>query len=154
MLMGVAQTDVRLRQNGSVARGSADRESITEVIVNLLMNAITYTPSHGTVTVRTDADRDSIHLEVSDTGIGIPEGERRRVFEEFYRASHAGTMAPDGMGLGLSLARQVVELHGGSIAVLDTEGAGARFHIVLPRAAAERIAEPALVAAPHHVGVQ
>jgi len=131
-----------------------DRAFIEETIVNLLRNAVKYTPAHGTISIDTRAEGSSAVLDISDTGIGIPEAERSRIFDEFYRASNAREAAPEGTGLGLSLAKHVVELHGGSISVLSTGGAGATFRVVLPRVAARRAAEPVPAAKPHHVGVE
>ncbi len=131
-----------------------DRASIEETIVNLLLNAVKYTPAHGTISIDTRTEGDSTVLDISDTGIGVPEAERTRVFDEFYRASNAREVEPDGTGLGLSLAKHVVDLHGGSVDVLSTKGAGATFRVVLPRVAANRATDSASAAKPHYVEVE
>lgn len=106
--------------------------SIEEIITNILFNAVKYTPAGGTVKLSARAQADGILVEISDTGIGIPESELPRVFEEFYRASNARQVERDGTGLGLSIAQQVVERHGGRIWVTSKEGHGSTFSFKLP----------------------
>ncbi len=106
--------------------------SFKEAIINLLFNAVKYTPEHGTVSIRTDVQTRSVVIEVSDTGIGIPPAEQPRIFDEFYRASNARRVEPSGDGLGLALVKQVVELHGGTIDLFSKLGRGTMFRIVLP----------------------
>ncbi len=106
--------------------------SIEEIITNMLFNAIKYTPQGGTVTLSAQAQTDTILVEISDTGIGIPEAELPRVFEEFYRASNARQVERDGTGLGLAIAQQVVERHGGRIWATSEEGRGSTFSFTLP----------------------
>jgi signal transduction histidine kinase len=120
--------------------GHAD--SFKEAIVNLLLNAVKYTPAHGTISVRVDKQGDSIVVDVSDTGIGIPPEEQPRIFDEFYRASNARRMEREGDGLGLSLVKRVVDLHRGTINFCSELGCGTTFHIVLPAAAAASIPTP------------
>ncbi len=111
---------------------SGNAMSFKEAITNLLLNAIQYTPSHGRISVKTEIQDNSVVLEISDTGIGVPPEEQGRIFEEFYRASNARQMEPDGDGLGLSLVKRVVEMHGGTIRFASYLGSGTTFHIVLP----------------------
>lgn len=105
-----------------------------EAITNLLLNAVRYTPSHGTISVHTEVLDNSLVIEIADTGIGVPPEEQARIFEEFYRASNARQMEPDGDGLGLSLVKRVVEMHGGTISFSSRLGSGTTFRIVLPLA--------------------
>jgi signal transduction histidine kinase len=84
------------------------------------------------VTVTTSREEDWICLEVSDTGVGIPEADRGRIFERFYRVDKARSRAAGGTGLGLSIVRDTVQLHGGSIAVSAHEPAGTTFTVLLP----------------------
>ncbi|HEX41834.1 MAG TPA: HAMP domain-containing histidine kinase, partial [Phycisphaerales bacterium] len=88
---------------------------IEETITNLLFNALRYTPDGGKVHLAAFNKGAFIQLEIRDSGIGIPEGEQEKIFDEFYRAANARLVEPDGTGLGLSFARQVVERHGGRI---------------------------------------
>ena len=94
-----------------------------------------YTPDHGTVSIRTQLRGQSVVIEISDTGIGIPKDEQARIFSEFYRASNAIKMDADGDGLRLALVKQVVERHGGTIELSSNLGCGTTFRIVLPLAA-------------------
>jgi len=108
--------------------------SFQEAIQNLLLNAVKYTPEHGTVSISTEVQTQRVVIEVSDSGIGIPHDEQPRVFGEFYRASNARKLDPNGDGLGLALVKQVVGLHGGVVEVSSELGCGSTFRIVLPLA--------------------
>jgi signal transduction histidine kinase len=111
---------------------SGNAISFKEAVTNLLLNAIKYTPQHGTIRVRTEILDRSVATEISDTGIGVPQDEQARIFEEFYRASNARRVEPDGDGLGLSLVKRVVEMHAGTITFSSRLGSGTTFRIVLP----------------------
>jgi signal transduction histidine kinase len=112
--------------------------SFKEAITNLLLNAIKYTPARGMVSVTMETEAASVVLVVSDTGIGVPPDEQARIFEEFYRASNARRIERDGDGLGLSLVKRVVELHGGTIGFESQPDCGTTFRIVLPLVSGER----------------
>jgi len=101
-----------------------------QVFVNLLENAARYTPPGSAVELRARVDGERVVIEVSDRGPGIPAGAGDRVFEKFFRGHHAGV---PGAGLGLSICKGIVEVHGGRIAAIAREGGGATFRIVLPR---------------------
>ena len=107
-----------------------DRDLIRQTASILLDNAIKYTPRDGNVAVRVGEVKGRIFLEVSDTGVGIPEKKLPLVFERFYRLDSARTEG--GAGLGLSIARQVAEAHGGDIEVRSTPGEGSTFTLILP----------------------
>ncbi|HEU5314761.1 MAG TPA: ATP-binding protein [Chloroflexota bacterium] len=120
-----------------------DAERLMRVLRNLIDNALRYTPSGGTVAVEARADppeggaRRHAHVTVSDTGPGLPEGESERVFERFFRSARSRTRADggsSGAGLGLTIARGLVQAHGGRMWAEQTPGAGARFHFTLPLA--------------------
>ena len=100
----------------------------------MVSNAVKYTPPDGSVAIKAWRERDQIRLEVSDTGIGIPTEAVSRIFTEFYRAKNAKAMDVEGTGLGLVIAKDVVEQHGGQISVQSTVGEGSTFRITLPRA--------------------
>ncbi|GAA4605490.1 PAS domain S-box-containing protein [Actinoplanes octamycinicus] len=112
----------------------ADPVRIRQVADNLLSNAVKYTPAGGTVTVTatTDEDRHRIVWTVADTGIGIPAAERPRLFRRFYRASTALDRRIPGTGLGLVIARAIIERHQGTIDLLDLPAPGTTFLIELP----------------------
>jgi signal transduction histidine kinase len=118
------------------AVGRCDRDRLERVIANLVDNARKYSPDGGIISVRLDADRQSpgwIVLTVEDQGIGIPPEDQERIFERFQRGSNvAGRIS--GTGIGLAVARQIIEAHGGSIRVSSEPGQGTTFEIRLPSA--------------------
>jgi two-component system phosphate regulon sensor histidine kinase PhoR len=109
-------------------------DGLERVFMNLVSNAVKYTPPGGSVGVRAWTENDEIRVEVSDTGIGIPKEALPRIFAEFYRAKNAKAIEMEGTGLGLAIARDVVEQHGGQISVKSAVGEGTTFHVILPRA--------------------
>ncbi len=110
----------------------ADVQRLAQVLGNLLSNALRHTPEAGQVEVRVWADAAGSHLAVRDTGEGIAPDDLAHLFERFYRADPARTRADGGTGLGLAIARQLVEAHGGTIAVESAVGAGTTFTVTLP----------------------
>ncbi len=111
----------------------ATEEGIGLIFGNLLSNALKYTPSGGAVDVRLVVEKDTALVHVADTGIGIPEAEHRRLWEEFWRASNARKSHISGTGLGLSIVKRLVEGFGGMITVQSVEGQGTTFTVSLPR---------------------
>lgn len=107
--------------------------SINEMISNLLLNAVKYTPEGKSVHLEAKNQDDFVQIEFSDTGIGIPESELGNVFEEFFRASNAKKREKDGTGLGLSIVKQIIDRHGGKISVQSREGQGTKFTVILPK---------------------
>ena len=125
---------------GLVVRGS--REQLVTALANLVHNAITYSDDKARVVVTTrpveDAERgDRIAIAVSDNGIGISAEDTRRIFERFYRVDYARSRQTGGTGLGLSIVAEIVEGHGGEVAVWSKLGSGSTFTITLPAAPAE-----------------
>jgi signal transduction histidine kinase len=108
-----------------------DSQQVTRVLLNLVQNAIRHTPADGSVTIGARAAGRSIVLEVRDTGEGIPAEDLPRVFDRFYRGDPARTREA-GAGLGLALARGIVEAHGGNIRVASVPGDGSCFTVTLP----------------------
>jgi len=121
--------------DSSVEKVFGNQFSIEEMVTNLLLNAIKYTPANGTIDVSAGSDENSVLVKISDTGIGIPKEEQARVFDEFYRATNARKAERDGTGLGLSIVKYIVERHGGQIQVESEEGCGTTFKLTLPRTA-------------------
>ncbi|MGB2861723.1 MAG: ATP-binding protein [Sedimentisphaerales bacterium] len=107
--------------------------SITEMVTNLLFNAVKYTPENKTVRLEAKRDDNYVRIDIIDTGIGIPAEELENVFEEFFRASNAQKNEKDGTGLGLSIVKQIIEQHGGDISVESQEGQGTKFTVILPQ---------------------
>lgn len=110
-----------------------DPERVHQVVANLLENAVRFTPSGGTVEVRARRSDLGVTIEVLDEGPGIPETERSRVFERFYRADAARAATDGGAGLGLAIARWIVDLHGGDIHPERRDPHGCRMVVTLPR---------------------
>jgi len=108
-------------------------DGLERLVMNLVSNAIKYTPSGGVVRIRAWREDGWIELEVADSGIGIPEEALPRIFSEFYRAKNARALDVEGTGLGLVIAKDVVEEHGGRMSVQSTVGEGSTFHVTLPR---------------------
>jgi signal transduction histidine kinase len=109
-----------------------DKEFMGIVLMNLIGNAIKYTPEHGKITLRVDEEVDRLMIHVIDTGIGISEEDMRHIFDKFYRSSDAQVRQKTGHGLGLSIAKQIVELHDGEIRVISKKGEGSQFSVILP----------------------
>jgi PAS domain S-box-containing protein len=114
---------------------SADPVRLGQVIDNLISNALKFTPAGGRVEVRASERNGRARIEIADTGTGISPAEQERLFERFYRTAQAQTDAVPGVGLGLSIAKAIVEAHGGTISCESVEGAGTTFAIELPLAA-------------------
>jgi PAS domain S-box-containing protein len=120
----------------------ADREALRQVMVNLLVNGMEATPDQGAIVIRTalDASAQTVTIMVEDNGVGIASGDLARVSEAFFTTKNAGT------GLGLAIASQIVERHGGHLAVTSTEGVGTTVHVTLPAESVREIAARSEVA--------
>jgi PAS domain S-box-containing protein len=119
--------------NGA-AEAIGDRDRIEQVLVNLIDNAVKYSPDGGEVVVSTVPAAASVRVEVADQGIGIPPAEQEAVFEKFYRADPQHRLAPSGTGLGLYICRELVQRMGGTIGVRSRPGGGSTFWFQLPAA--------------------
>ena len=118
--------------DSAIGQITADEFSINEMITNMLFNAIKYTPENKTVRIEAKKCEDHVQIDISDTGIGIPEDEIPNVFDEFFRASNAVKREKDGTGLGLSIVKQIAERHGGKISVQSQLDKGTTFTVLLP----------------------
>jgi signal transduction histidine kinase len=116
----------------SITAMSADQRKLKQVLVNLLSNAFKFTPDGGSVRVEARRAPDFIEMSVTDTGIGISEENQQRLFQPFQQIETSLTRKYAGTGLGLSLCRRLVELHGGKIWVESGPGKGSRFMFVIP----------------------
>jgi two-component system phosphate regulon sensor histidine kinase PhoR len=110
-----------------------DKDKIATVLVNLLGNAVKYTPPQGRVTFRVNISDQQIEISVEDSGVGIAEDELPKVFDKFFRSQDPRVQEQTGTGLGLALAQEVVRLHGGRITVESEINKGSTFSVVLPR---------------------
>jgi two-component system phosphate regulon sensor histidine kinase PhoR len=116
----------------------ADRQRLPQVIINLLDNAVKFTPVGGRIEIAAGRRGDKLVLAVADTGIGIPRAEQGRIFERFYRVEASRDRREGGTGLGLAIARHLVQAMGGTIEVESHEGKGTTFRVALPLAAGSR----------------
>jgi len=116
------------------AEVEGDRARLKQVVVNLLDNAIKYTPQNGAVSLTVRAQNGSALLEVADSGPGIPEAALPHVFERFYRADETHSRNVDGAGLGLSIVQSICAAHGGSVTIKNEPSGGCRVTVNLPRA--------------------
>ncbi|MFC4556656.1 two-component system histidine kinase PnpS [Virgibacillus kekensis] len=111
----------------------ADKERIKQIVINLLTNAVNYTPENGDVKLTVTDKDENIHIEVSDTGIGISQEAIPRIFERFYRVDKARSRNTGGTGLGLAIVKHIVEVHDGRITVESESNKGSTFHVYLPK---------------------
>ena len=128
------QIDLDAPERVSPVRGDEDR--LGQVLVNLLHNAVKFSPDGGRIVVGVSEQPGEIRVWVRDPGIGVPRGDLARIFERFYKVDRARVRGRGGTGLGLSIARHVVESHGGRIWVESDEGSGSTFIFTVPRAPA------------------
>ena len=138
-MMQAAAREKRVRLHVSTENSMpfvlGDAERILEVLINLIDNAIKFTPAEGAVTVRAarmQSDPDFVGITVVDTGQGIPPESRNLIFERLYQDTHATDSSRKGLGLGLFIAKELVALHGGKIWVTSEPGSGATFTFTLP----------------------
>ena len=109
-----------------------DRGRIEQVMLNVLSNAVKYTPDGGHIRVTAGSEGETVWMEVADDGIGIPEADRSRIFERFYRVDKARSRESGGTGLGLSIATEIVQRHHGSLTLVDRPGPGTTVRLELP----------------------
>lgn len=109
-----------------------DAEKMRMVLDIIFDNAVRYTHEGGSITARVSSTKNGVKISITDTGIGIPEAEQDNIFDRFFRASNAHSMHTDGIGLGLYLAKYVVEAHGGKIGFKSAEGKGSTFSFEIP----------------------
>jgi two-component system phosphate regulon sensor histidine kinase PhoR len=119
-------------------RGDEDR--LGQVVINLLHNAVKFSPNGGEIVVGVREDGGEVVVWVRDPGIGVPRADLARIFERFYKVDRARVRGRGGTGLGLSISRHVVEMHGGRIWVESEEGKGSIFSFAIPVAAAGALA--------------
>jgi signal transduction histidine kinase len=111
----------------------ADRDKVTQVLTNLIGNAVKFTPNRGQVTMTVNATKDEwLQVSITDTGPGIPPEETGKIFDEFYQMSRPGRDKSKGVGLGLAISKKLVEMHGGKIMVESVVGRGSQFSFTVP----------------------
>ena len=124
---------IRLTLDPAVGDIQGDRDKLTQVMTNLMTNAVKYSPSGGEIVVATRAEGDAVHVLVRDHGMGIPKEALGSIFERYGRVESPATRHIQGTGLGLPIVRQIVQLHGGTVWAESTVGEGSVFHVNLPR---------------------
>ena len=128
-----ARVTLRLNLPDRPARTLADPTKLRQAFINVIGNAVKFMGPGGTVIVSMDEVADGLRIRVVDTGFGMPQADIARVFEPFWQGDLTATRRHDGAGLGLAIARRLVEMHGGTIRLDSTEGAGTTVDITLPR---------------------
>ena len=118
-----------------------DPRHIRQILINLISNAIKYTPEGGSVDVKAEVIGDKLKISVADTGVGISEQEREKLFSRFERLENNYSRQQKGTGIGLSLTKRIVELNGGKIGVESTEGEGSEFWVLIPLADVDSVSE-------------
>ena len=127
------EIELRIEGDGHIPRIPMDSARIRQVVLNLVGNAIKFTPERGQVRLRANTLNEVVRVEVEDTGPGIPMEDHERIFLEFEQARIGETKSkPEGTGLGLALAKKLIEMHGGKIWVESEVGEGSRFYFTLP----------------------
>jgi two-component system phosphate regulon sensor histidine kinase PhoR len=133
------QRDVALEPEwpGPEVQLEADLSRVRQVLVNLVANAVKFTPSGGRVTVRAWRENGHVRFQVTDSGIGIPAKDLPHIFDRFYRVTKGRSRLQGGSGLGLTIVKQAIDAHRGDISVESTEGQGTTFFFQLPVAQKE-----------------
>ena len=126
------QIELNLDIESALPRVHGEETLLRKAVDNLIDNAIKFTPPEGKVNIRLRSENNSVLVEVSDTGVGIPVEEQARIFERFYQIDGSAPRSYGGTGLGLALVKEIVELHNGKITVLSKMGQGSTFRVKLP----------------------
>ena len=144
-LLATRALDVVLRLPDRSVSHVADPEQVERMLVNLLGNAVKFTPDGGRIELVVTDRQDSVEIVVLDTGMGIPDTEQDQLFTRFFRASTATAQAIQGTGLGLTIVRAIVDLHSGEISVSSSEGIGTTVSVSLPKELARVMEIPRVV---------
>lgn len=132
-LIKVARVKMNLEiKSGPMPRVETDREKLKRVLVNLVSNAIKYTTAEGDVKIVIEQDGKFVKISVSDSGIGIATADQEKIFGKFFRGAKVVKFSPEGTGLGLFIAKSLVEVMGGKIGFISAEGRGTTFFFTLP----------------------
>lgn len=127
------QKKMSLSINGAKQPIYADKDKISQVLVNLISNSLKYTPINGKILIDIKGDREYVYLVINDSGIGISSKDIPNVFNRLYRTDASRARATGGTGIGLTIAKSIVEAHRGSIDLVSQEGLGTEMTVILPR---------------------
>ena len=111
---------------------NGDEDQLIQVAINLLENAVKYTPENGCISVTLQRRGETVRFTIADNGVGIPADDLPHIFEPFYRADRSRSRSAGGVGLGLAIAQEIVRLHGGSITATSQPGQGTQLTVTLP----------------------
>ncbi|HEX9271792.1 MAG TPA: HAMP domain-containing sensor histidine kinase, partial [Candidatus Binatia bacterium] len=127
------QITVEIGSTNGHSMAWADRDKVTQVLTNLIGNAVKFTPTLGKVSMEVNSTKDAwLQVSITDTGPGIPPEEATKIFDEFYQMSQPGRDKSKGVGLGLAISKKLVEMHGGKIQVESVVGRGSSFSFTIP----------------------
>lgn len=118
--------------NGPLPKIETDREKLKRVITNLLANSIKYTPRPGKIKITIEREQNHLKISITDSGMGITKSDSAGIFKKFFRSPRVIKLSPNGTGLGLYIAKSLVEAMGGKIGFYSAEGKGATFYFTLP----------------------
>ncbi|MCU5375949.1 envelope stress sensor histidine kinase HitS [Bacillus cereus] len=128
-----AEKEIELELNLEKVHITADKESMSQVWINLIHNSIKFTPSGGTITIQLQEHEKVVEVRIRDSGIGISEEQKQHIFERFYKADSSRNRTYGGSGLGLAIVKKVLDLHQGKIKVESEEGNGTEFIVCIPK---------------------
>ncbi|MEI8201102.1 MAG: ATP-binding protein [Eubacteriales bacterium] len=129
----ITRRNIHVTQDISARRLTADEDKIEQILVNLISNALKYTPDGGSIEIRTAETPDSVVISIKDSGIGISSEDLPYIFERFYRADKSRSRATGGSGIGLAIVKFLAEAHGGTVTVESRPGEGSEFTVAIPR---------------------
>ena len=126
------QQELNLEMEWKMPNIRGDRARIEQVLMNVISNALKYTPDGGRIDITGSSGNGNVYIRIEDTGMGIPENELERVFDRFYRVDKARSRESGGTGLGLSIAKEIISKHGGDIIIKSKQGVGTTVTVTLP----------------------
>jgi two-component system, cell cycle sensor histidine kinase PleC len=128
-----AESKIELKHDvGKIEPFTADRRALKQVFINLISNAVKFTPEGGSVTIKARQDSDTISVQIIDTGIGIPQRDIEKLGRPFEQVENQFTKSKGGSGLGLAISKSLVDLHGGSLTISSKVGIGTTVNVRLP----------------------